>query len=93
MLEKIKERYYRYGILIASDGKESENAEMIIEKYGVKMVKKNSIMYKICTILIPKIYLNLGNIYVFKAKNRSEAIKVTENFINFSNGTLLYSNI
>lgn len=93
MLEKLKEKYYRYGVMIAADGEESENAKMVIEKYGVKMVKKNSIMYKYCTILIPKIYLNLGNMYVFKAKNRSEAIKVMEDFNYFSNGRWMYSNI
>lgn len=93
MIEKIKEKFYRYGIIIAADGEEPENAKIVIEKYGVKMVKKNSIMYKICTILVPKICLNLGNMYVFKAKNRSEALEVMEDFNYFSNGRWLFRDV
>ena len=59
MLEKIKEKYYRYGIIVAADGEESENAKIVIEKYGVKMVKKNSIMYNQKYILISVMFMCL----------------------------------
>ena len=83
MLEKLKKKYYRYGVIVAADGEESENAKAVIEKYGVKMVKENSIMYKMMMLTVPKLYQSIGNVFVFKAKNQEEAIEVLKDFSFF----------
>jgi len=84
MLNFIRNKFYRYGIIIAAEGKESDNARTVIEKYDAKMVKKGSIIYKICMFPIPKMYLDLGNIFVYKAKDMEEALDIMRDFNYFS---------
>ena len=84
MLDFLRNKIYRYGIIIATEGKESENARTVIDKYNAKMVKKGSIMYKICMFPIPKMYLDLGNVFVYRAKDMEEAIDIMRDFNYFS---------
>lgn len=97
MLERFKEWYYKYGVLACRFDKDVEAALKAIKENGGDILPENSFRYK----LMHKAFI--GNniiikalakkVFVYKAANRSEAFRIADDYIKYSNGYYINQNV
>ena len=97
MLERFKEWYYKYGVLACLNDSSAIAALKAIQENGGHVLPENSFMYK----LMRKVFI--GNdviikalakkVFVYKAANRSEAFRIADDYIKYSNGYFINQNV
>lgn len=94
MFKKLKNWYYKNGVITVFSKEELKVARELLKRYGVKERDKNDIIYKICyKFCVPKNikYLEKETI-VFKASSAEEAMKILEEYIKISGGFFTFNN-
>ena len=88
MMNKFKQWYFKRGVFVCGSDEEIEKAMNIISKHNAKIAGERNIFRKIIIkyAMPPMLKETAKEIYVFKAKNASDAAQMLREFVEGTNG-------